>query len=153
MNEPAQELTIHTRETEKLPLRKSALLVILNKEGKVLLQHKDGDAPNWPNKWCLFGGGVKPGEEPEMAAEREMDEELGWKVSDYEEFATEASGGIERHVFTAHTEESVEELRKKQMEGDDLCFFSEYELDTIDTAPPHLTFIRAYFEQAKHSDT
>jgi len=55
--------------------------VILHREGRVLLQHRD-DRPGvlFPGAWALFGGHLEPGEEPEAAARREIEEELGFRL-------------------------------------------------------------------------
>jgi 8-oxo-dGTP pyrophosphatase MutT (NUDIX family) len=55
--------------------------VILHQNGRVLLQHRD-DNPSirWPGAWAIFGGHMEPGEEPEEAARREIEEELGLRL-------------------------------------------------------------------------
>jgi 8-oxo-dGTP pyrophosphatase MutT (NUDIX family) len=42
----------------------------------LLLQLRDGSAPNYPNSWGLFGGHMEEGESPETAVWRELEEEL-----------------------------------------------------------------------------
>src|SRR5213082_3324237 len=55
--------------------------VILYREGRVLLQHRDDDpAIRWPGAWAIFGGHVEAGETPEQAARRELEEELGLRL-------------------------------------------------------------------------
>src|SRR5205085_2221682 len=55
--------------------------VILYREGRVLLQHRDDDpAIRWPGAWAIFGGHVETGETPEEAAQRELEEELGLRL-------------------------------------------------------------------------
>ena len=46
------------------------------KEGKILFQLRDKNGRN-PNKWGIFGGGIKKNETPEQAVIRELKEELG----------------------------------------------------------------------------
>jgi 8-oxo-dGTP diphosphatase len=50
---------------------------LVDGRGWLLLQERDELAPVEPNKWCLVGGGVELGEEPEVAARRELAEETG----------------------------------------------------------------------------
>jgi 8-oxo-dGTP diphosphatase len=52
--------------------------VILYRDGKVLLQHRD-DKPEIfsPGAWSIFGGKLEDAEEPEDGARREIEEELG----------------------------------------------------------------------------
>jgi 8-oxo-dGTP pyrophosphatase MutT (NUDIX family) len=53
----------------------SALLVA--EDGRYLLQRRDPDPTiHLPDHWGLFGGGIEPGEEPEAALRREVEEEL-----------------------------------------------------------------------------
>jgi 8-oxo-dGTP pyrophosphatase MutT (NUDIX family) len=55
-------------------------VLLVDGQGRVLLQLRDGRAPTSPNKWSLVGGGIEPGEEPEEAARRELLEETGLRV-------------------------------------------------------------------------
>ncbi|MEK6811936.1 MAG: NUDIX domain-containing protein [Nanoarchaeota archaeon] len=50
--------------------------ILRNKEGKILFQLRDKNGRN-PNKWGIFGGGIKKNETPEQAVIRELKEELG----------------------------------------------------------------------------
>jgi ADP-ribose pyrophosphatase YjhB (NUDIX family) len=59
-------------------------VVITNLGGDVLLlKHSYG-----PDVWALPGGGLKPGEDPLLAARREVREELGIELPAIELFAT-----------------------------------------------------------------
>jgi 8-oxo-dGTP diphosphatase len=53
------------------------LVGLVDPRGWLLLQERDEHAPVEPNKWCLVGGGVEEGEEPDAAACRELAEEIG----------------------------------------------------------------------------
>ena len=54
--------------------------ILRNNEGKILFQLRDENGRN-PNKWGIFGGGIKKGEKPINALIREIKEELGIKIS------------------------------------------------------------------------
>lgn len=55
---------------------------IVNSRGELLLQQRDTIKPNWPGYWCeSAGGAVTSGEEPDTAALRETQEELGFTPS------------------------------------------------------------------------
>ncbi|MCI2422890.1 NUDIX domain-containing protein [Saccharopolyspora sp. K220] len=57
------------------PLR--AVVVATNEHGDVLIVHAPEDGHQNEPTWHLPGGGVRPGDQPEDAAEREVAEELG----------------------------------------------------------------------------
>lgn len=66
--------------------RSTALIIFSDGKGRFLLQ----DRRNRPylqrfgEEWGFFGGGIEPGETPQMAVERECMEELNYKLTDYE---------------------------------------------------------------------
>jgi 8-oxo-dGTP pyrophosphatase MutT (NUDIX family) len=53
---------------------------IIIHNGGILNIHRRKDAKKYPDCWCLPGGGVDPGEDPETAVRREALEELGVEV-------------------------------------------------------------------------
>lgn len=51
---------------------------VVNAKGEVLIQQRSANKPNWPLYWCeSAGGAVQSGEEPDAAALRETQEEIG----------------------------------------------------------------------------
>ncbi|MCF6377638.1 NUDIX hydrolase [Nocardioides KLBMP 9356] len=60
--------------------RRFAGVVLVDREGRILLQERDEHAPIDPEKWGLAGGHVEPGEEFEPAAYRELEEETGVRL-------------------------------------------------------------------------
>lgn len=54
-----------------------AVVLLVDREGRVLLQHRDEHAPRAPNLWGMVGGHVEPGEDFDSAALRELLEETG----------------------------------------------------------------------------
>lgn len=57
-----------------------ALVILVDRTGAVLMQHRDGNAPVSPNQWTVPGGRIEPGETPQVAARREVLEETGLAV-------------------------------------------------------------------------
>jgi 8-oxo-dGTP pyrophosphatase MutT (NUDIX family) len=100
----------------------------MDKERRFILQHRDKDAPTRKNMWAIFGGGIDEGETPEQAVRREAKEELGVELNGLKFFGyynqDEGYGMVEKFIFLANLENSVQELKKQQTEGDDLGLFS-----------------------------
>ena len=47
--------------------RNAALIVLYDNNHRMLLQHRDNNAPWLPNSWAFFGGGIEYGESAEEA--------------------------------------------------------------------------------------
>jgi 8-oxo-dGTP pyrophosphatase MutT (NUDIX family) len=56
-----------------------ALLLLCDREGRFLLQHRTADAPVMPGYWAFFGGQIDAGETPAAALRREALEELDYE--------------------------------------------------------------------------
>lgn len=63
-----------------MPVRDVSLFILYTSTGKILLQHRSKDAPRLPNYWAFFGGAIEQGESTKRALEREILEELSYKV-------------------------------------------------------------------------
>jgi len=61
--------------------RDVSLLILINADNKVLLQHRADNLERYPGYWGFFGGGIEEGETPEEGLVREMFEESGYKVN------------------------------------------------------------------------
>ncbi|MDF2536018.1 MAG: hydrolase [Bacillales bacterium] len=56
-------------------------ICIFNSKGEMLIQQRQPFKEGWPNKWDItVGGSAVSGESSQMAAERELVEEIGYKV-------------------------------------------------------------------------
>jgi len=62
--------------------RNAAVIILYNKEKKVLLQHRTEDAPILPEYWAFFGGKIEKEETPKSALKREIIEELNYELKD-----------------------------------------------------------------------
>lgn len=62
------------------PVVAGVLLVQMGSGGRVLLQHRDANAPSSPNRWGTPGGHIERGETAEQAVRRELMEETGLQV-------------------------------------------------------------------------
>lgn len=119
--------------------------VILHREGRVLLQHRD-DIPGivWPGHWAIFGGHIEPGEMPHDAALREIAEELGLELEPpLELFHHGVHGGRERHIYVSALGVSPDTL--VQQEGQGMALLSAEDLDTYPVVPAHREILERFF--------
>jgi 8-oxo-dGTP pyrophosphatase MutT (NUDIX family) len=64
-----------------LPIGNAAAAIILLEDGRYLLQLRDDIESIWyPGHWGCFGGGVEPSENSLAALQRELQEELAFKL-------------------------------------------------------------------------
>lgn len=54
-----------------------AVVFLVDRQGRVLLQHRDEHAPRAAGQWGMVGGHVEPGEDFDSAVHRELEEETG----------------------------------------------------------------------------
>ena len=122
-----------------MPNRTASLLVLYNKHGDILLQHRDKHATYYPEHWGFFGGGVEDSESPSDALKREIREELKIEIQEiplFRTYTTQEDTGIKiRHVFLAPTNTTIEQIKQHQHEGDDAGFFSQDEVQNLKINP------------------
>lgn len=58
--------------------RDVSILILIDKNKHILLQHRDDKAKRFALQWGFFGGGMKEGENPEQTLYREIKEELAY---------------------------------------------------------------------------
>ncbi|MEG4013011.1 MULTISPECIES: NUDIX hydrolase [unclassified Microcoleus] len=88
-------------------------VAILYRDGKFLCQLRD-DVPNirYPGHWALFGGHLEPGETPEVAVIRELQEEISYAAPprSISLFCCDVEGDVVRHVFHGQLSADVKDL-------------------------------------------
>ena len=77
--------------------RDVALIVLFDKEKRILLQHRSETAKRLPNYWAFFGGGIEAGETPEQAVKRETKEELEYSLQNPRLVLTQEFQGSDTH--------------------------------------------------------
>jgi 8-oxo-dGTP diphosphatase len=122
--------------------------VILHRDGRVLLQHRD-DIPTiiWPGAWAIFGGHVEAGESPEQAARREMQEELGLHLEGPLELVFHGEDDVrERYIYAAPL--PVDPATLVLAEGQGMALLSREELDAYPVIPIHREILEGFFSRS-----
>lgn len=126
--------------------RRVAIFTSMDKNGKILLQHRGEDTPTKKNMWAFFGGEIEDRETPEEAVRREAEEEICIKLKNLKLFKRyefqEPYGSAEKFMFIAETNASLEELKEQQTEGQDLGFFSFKELEKLEISDNDMKIIK-----------
>lgn len=86
-------------------------ICILHQGDRCLMQLRDNDPRIlYPGYWALFGGHLEPGESPEVAVVREIQEEISYGLPSFEKFGIYADDVAMRHVFHAPLTVGLEQL-------------------------------------------
>ena len=131
---------------------KSAGTVLIREDGAILMQHRDNKTNIvFPGYWCLPGGKVEMGEEPETAARRELKEETDYRADSLnllEEETYSLPGGqkITRYIFwtTYDGQQKIECFEGQKME-----FLKLDEMKIRNIYPGHEKFCQKALEKFK----
>jgi len=98
-------------------LKNAAMVLLVNKDGYVLMQHRTYDAPSYPGTWAFFGGALEGDEEPELGAKRELLEELSYvldnpKVELTVEYDNDKGYGTKYYFIVPYDEKQKFELKE-----------------------------------------
>ncbi len=98
--------------------------ILKNNEGKILFQLRDKNGKN-PNKWGIFGGGIKKNESPEDAMIRELNEELNLRIDERDLSKKYVIPFINYYIFEIQLKYAPEKSNLK--EGKDMKFMNKKE--------------------------
>ncbi|HIK16067.1 MAG TPA: NUDIX hydrolase [Leptolyngbyaceae cyanobacterium M33_DOE_097] len=86
-------------------------IAILHSKQNFLLQLRD-EIPTilYPGHWALFGGHIEPGELPEQAVQRELQEEIGFVPAELRLLDCYDDQQVMRYVFCGTLEVGLEQL-------------------------------------------
>lgn len=118
--------------------------ILMNSEGRVLLQHRD-DNPGirYPGHWALFGGSIEADEPPHAAARREILEETGYNVENLGLFREFVQNNKREFAFVGEINALLAELSLN--EGQAMDFVSSQELRKLLIRPDDKETLKAYF--------
>jgi len=119
--------------------------VILHREGKVLLQHRDDDPGiRFPGWWSLFSGHVEDGETPEEGARREIEEELGLVLEGPLRLAYHGTDETrERFIYEAELAVPPEALTLR--EGQGMALVAREDLSAYRIVPLHREILDLFY--------
>lgn len=105
--------------------RNVSLILLFDKDKRILLQHRSKDAKRLPDFWGFFGGGIEEGETPEQALIRESKEELDYtpqkpRLVMQQEFEYKNVNN-KKYVYMEEYDNSIE---LHQHEGQDMGWFT-----------------------------
>lgn len=118
--------------------------ILMNADGKVLLQHRD-DNPSirYPGHWALFGGSIEDDESPFAAVRREILEETGYNMENFGLFREFVQNNKREFAFVGEINASLAELSLNEGQGMD--FVSPAELSKLLIRPDDKETLKAYF--------
>lgn len=122
-------------------VKQNAIAVIYNTDGNVLLVKRSPEEEQWmPDKWALVGGAVEAGEEPEEAIKREVWEETGLKLDNFNRsFGVDLSNS-KLHVFTAFYDGDLYDIQLNN-EHTAYGWYSIPEMEYIDSVPNLVLYV------------
>lgn len=116
--------------------RDITLLILVDKDGKLLLQHRTHDAPVNPDHWGFFGGGLENDEKPEKAIQREIQEEIGYTLKNPRLVLTERYEGTKHYGTKYVFLEKYDHQQKIVLnEGQEFGWFQLSELSGLKLSP------------------
>ncbi|MFQ4140178.1 NUDIX hydrolase [Nodosilinea sp. PGN35] len=134
-------------------------IAILYQGDRFLLQLRD-DIPTiaWPGHWAFFGGHLEPGEHPDTAVSRELEEEIGYIAPQLSRFERLEDAAVVRHVYHGPLVVPVEQL--VLTEGLDLGLWSTDDIyrgqrfsaranEERPLGPPHRQILLSFLEHRR----
>jgi len=117
--------------------RRVAVVLLVDRQGRLLMQHRDSKARTSPNQWAFPGGKIEPTEQPIETAHRELLEETGLSVPLLTPFGVFTRPAVENpaniveiHAFSAATDAVQQDVVLG--EGQDMVFLTPDEARSRD---------------------
>jgi 8-oxo-dGTP pyrophosphatase MutT (NUDIX family) len=127
-------------------------VILVDAQGRILLQERDEHAPIDPERWGLSGGHLEPGEEPLDGAYREVEEETGVRLppGTLEHFETfevfhPAYGSVDQvHVYVARVDLTDADIDCR--EGRQIVFVEATRARTLDLTMTGVLAVPAFLD-------
>ena len=132
--------------------REGSSILFVNDRRQVLLFLRD-DKPDiaYPNMWDVPGGHVEPGETPEQCIVREMDEEMGIRLVEFELFCRREFEDRIEYTFWKRANLRIEEI--DLTEGQRLRWFTEEEARNTALAYGFNEIVADFFAESSFGET
>ena len=128
--------------------KKNAVAVIVNNDNKILLLKRAEIKDIWmPSKWALVGGAIEKGETPQKAVEREILEETGLVIDEFNKrFSIQRNPGSIEHVFACRYEGDPTEITLNE-ENTNYGWYDVDEMHFLDIVPNLIEYITLSFKK------
>jgi 8-oxo-dGTP pyrophosphatase MutT (NUDIX family) len=132
-------------------------VILVDAEGRVLLQERDEHAPIDPERWGLSGGHLEPGEDPEAGAYREVEEETGVHLEpgtlepfDVFEVFHPVYGSVDQvHVFVGRVDLTDDDIDCR--EGRQIVFVEPDRARALDLTMTGVLAVPAFLDSAHYA--
>jgi 8-oxo-dGTP pyrophosphatase MutT (NUDIX family) len=124
-----------------------AVVILVDPQGRLLLQERDSGAPINPDQWGMVGGHVEDGEDFEPAAYRELEEETGIRLQPgdltlwRDEQHAWTAGQEPRHYTVWVAGSRLTDADIVVGEGRQIVFVAPEVVPTLDLAPSSRHFV------------
>lgn len=133
-----------------------SIALLVDARGWILVQQRAADAAKQPNKWACIGGAIRPGENPEQAANRELADQAGVVVdAGLRHFSTEVFTWSTGTVAEYHTYAGPTSLTDADIDvrvGQRIVFVDPAELPGLDFTESGAHVLRSFIGSHAHRD-
>ena len=133
-----------------------AVVILVDPQGRLLLQERDSGAPINPDQWGMVGGHVEDGEDFEPAAYRELEEETGIRLGPGEltlwrdeEHSWEEGAQRRYTVWVGGTRLTDADIVVG--EGRQIVFVAPDDVPGLDLAPSSRHFLPEFLASEEHA--